>query len=101
MERRGPEREAALVDRIGGAQSAKRHSGTAFEKVSASKLRNMEKMIWGSIVSILGIISLVAAFWMVNTGDVAKHLSVVVAGGVLGTVAFFAGIWMMPNKSRS
>jgi uncharacterized membrane protein YozB (DUF420 family) len=61
----------------------------------------MEKMIWGSIVAVLGIISLVAAFVVINTGDVAKHLELVFAGGVLGTIAFFAGIWMMPaNKSR-
>ena len=60
----------------------------------------MEKMIWGSIVSVLGIISLVAAFVAVNTGDVAKHLEVAFAGGILGAIAFFTGIWMMPNKSR-
>jgi uncharacterized membrane protein YozB (DUF420 family) len=60
----------------------------------------MEKMIWGSIVSVLGIISLVAAFVVINTGDVGKHLELVFAGGVLGTIAFFTGIWMMPNKSR-
>jgi uncharacterized membrane protein YozB (DUF420 family) len=61
----------------------------------------MEKMIWGSIVSVLGIISLVTAIVLVNTGDVEKHIDAAFAGGVLGTIAFFAGIWMMPNKSRS
>jgi len=61
----------------------------------------MEKMIWGSIVAVLGIISLVAAFVVVNTGDVAKHLEVAFAGGILGTIAFFTGVWMIPaNKSR-
>jgi uncharacterized membrane protein YozB (DUF420 family) len=60
----------------------------------------MEKMIWGSIVSVLGIISLVAAFVAVNTGDVGRHLELVFAGGIFGTIAFFTGIWMMPNKSR-
>jgi uncharacterized membrane protein YozB (DUF420 family) len=61
----------------------------------------MEKKIWGRIVSVLGIISLVAAFVLVNTGDVARHLEVVFAGGILGATAFFTGIWMMPaNKSR-
>lgn len=74
--------------------------GTGFDKVIAVKLRNMEKMIWGSIVSVLGIIGLVAAVWLVNTGDVEKHLDAAIAGGVLGTIAFFVGIWMMPRKSR-
>jgi uncharacterized membrane protein YozB (DUF420 family) len=60
----------------------------------------MEKMIWGSIVSVLGFISLVAAVVVMNTGDVAKHLELACAGGVLGTIAFFTGIWMMPNKGR-
>ena len=60
----------------------------------------MEKMIWGTIVSVLGIMSLVAAFVAVNTGDVSRHLELALAGGILGTVAFFTGIWMMPNKSR-
>jgi uncharacterized membrane protein YozB (DUF420 family) len=60
----------------------------------------MEKMIWGSIVSVLGIISLVAAVVLMNTGDVAKHLELAWTGGILGTIAFFTGIWMMPNKSR-
>jgi uncharacterized membrane protein YozB (DUF420 family) len=60
----------------------------------------MEKMVWGRIVAVLGIISLVAAIVVVNTGDVAKHLALACAGGVLGTIAFFTGIWMIPNKSR-
>lgn len=60
----------------------------------------MEKMIWGTVVALLGFMSLIAAFVAVNTGDVSRHLEVSIAGGILGTVAFFAGIWMMPNKSR-
>jgi uncharacterized membrane protein YozB (DUF420 family) len=60
----------------------------------------MDKLIWGSIVAVLGIISLVAAFVVVNTGDAAKHLQAALAGGILGTIAFFTGIWMIPNKSR-
>jgi hypothetical protein len=51
-------------------------------------------------VSVLGIISLVTAIVLVNTGDVGKHIGVAFAGGVFGAIAFFAGIWMMPNKSR-
>lgn len=60
----------------------------------------MEKMIWGGVVAVLGLISLVASFVVVNTGDVAKHLELAFVGGVLGTIAFFAGIWLIPNKSR-
>jgi|HubBroStandDraft_1064217.scaffolds.fasta_scaffold537622_2 hypothetical protein len=60
----------------------------------------MDKTIRGGIVSVLGIISLVTAIVLVNTGDVGKHIGVAFAGGVFGAIAFFAGIWMMPNKSR-
>jgi hypothetical protein len=58
----------------------------------------MERKIWGRIVSILGIMSLIGAFVFLNLGDAAKHLEVVFAGGILGAVAFFTGIWMMPKK---
>lgn len=60
----------------------------------------MDKMIWGRIVAALGIISLVTAFVVVNTGDVARHIEGVFVAGILGTIAFFYGIWMIPNKSR-
>jgi hypothetical protein len=79
---------------------AKRGRGTAFDNNLVIILRFMDKMIWGCIVSVLGILGLVAAVWMMNTGDVAKNLAVACIGGVLGTVAFFAGIRMMPDKSR-
>jgi hypothetical protein len=72
----------------------------AFENEEVIKAENMDKTIRGGIVSVLGIISLVTAIVMVNTGDVAKHIDVAFASGVLGTIAFFAGIWMMPDKSR-
>jgi hypothetical protein len=83
--------------RAGAGQTVR---GMAFDNGLVIKLRFMEKMVWGCIVSILGIIGLVAAVWLMNTGDVAKNLEVACVGGVLGTIAFFAGIWMMPNKSR-
>jgi uncharacterized membrane protein YozB (DUF420 family) len=60
----------------------------------------MEKMIRGSIVSVLGFISLVTAIVLVNTGDVEKHIDLAFASGVLGTIAFFVGIWMIPSKSK-
>ena len=58
----------------------------------------MVPKFWGFIVSILGVLSLVAAVFYVNTG--VKHPEMLLAGGFLGAAAFFTGIWMMPNKSR-
>jgi hypothetical protein len=60
----------------------------------------MGTKIWGFVVSILGVLSLGAAVFYVNTGDGVKHLEMLLAGGILGAAAFFTGIWMMPNKSR-
>jgi hypothetical protein len=60
----------------------------------------MDKMIRGRVVAVLGILGLVASFVLMNSGDSAKHLGVAFAGGILGTIAFFAGIWMMPSNAR-
>lgn len=54
---------------------------------------------WGMIVSVLGVLGLVTSLVLVNV-DGSRHVERLFAGGILGTIAFFAGIWMMPNKSR-
>jgi len=53
----------------------------------------------GMIVSVLGVLSLIASVVLVNV-DGSRHIERLFAGGILGTIAFFAGIWMIPNKSR-
>lgn len=54
---------------------------------------------WGLIVAVLGVLSLIASVVMVNVNG-SRHIEMLFAGGILGAVAFFAGLWMMPNKSR-
>lgn len=54
---------------------------------------------WGMILSVLGVLSLIAAVVMVNV-DGNSHVEMLFAGGILGTIAFFTGLWMIPNKSR-
>lgn len=54
---------------------------------------------WGMILSALGVLSLIAAVVMVNV-DGNSHVEMLFAGGILGTIAFFAGLWMIPTKSR-
>jgi hypothetical protein len=58
----------------------------------------METKTWGMIVSILGVISLVAAVLFMNTADGMKHLVILCTGGILGAIAFFAGIRMIPRS---
>ena len=60
----------------------------------------MGTKFWGFILSIAGVLGLIAAVFYINTNDGVKHLEMLFAGGILGTAAFFTGIWMMPNKSR-
>jgi hypothetical protein len=53
---------------------------------------------WGMIVSVLGALGLIASVVMVNV-DGTRHLEILFAGGILGTIAFFTGIWMVPVKA--
>jgi hypothetical protein len=50
------------------------------------------------IVSVLGALGLIASVVMVNV-DGTRHLEILFAGGILGTIAFFTGIWMVPVKA--
>ena len=54
---------------------------------------------WGMIVSALGVLGLIASLVLVNI-EGTGHVGILFAGGILGTIAFFTGIWMIPNKSR-
>jgi hypothetical protein len=89
------------VGRIGAGDGRARRGGMVEWLLTGYviKQRTMDKTVRGGIVSILGMISLVAAFVAINTGDVARHLGVVCTGGILGALAFFTGIRMMPDKS--
>jgi hypothetical protein len=60
----------------------------------------MGTKFWGFILSIAGVLGLIAAVYYVNTNSGVNHLEMLFAGGILGAAAFFAGIWMMPTKSR-
>lgn len=53
----------------------------------------------GMIVSVLGVLGLIASVVIVNV-EGSRHIERLFAGGILGTIAFFAGIWMIPNKGR-
>ena len=73
--------------------------GTAFDSGMRIKRRIMMTKTWGMILSVLGVLSLIAAVVMVNV-DGNSHVEMLFAGGILGTIAFFTGLWMIPNKSR-
>jgi hypothetical protein len=60
----------------------------------------METKILGIILSILGIVSLILAVVYVNGADSSKHLNLLFTAGILGTVIFFAGLWLVPGQKE-
>ncbi|HEV9037022.1 MAG TPA: hypothetical protein VGQ51_10385 [Puia sp.] len=59
----------------------------------------MRRKIVGIILSILGIAGLVSAFIYMNGPDSSEHLAALLARGVLGAIAFFAGIWLVDHNA--
>jgi hypothetical protein len=66
---------------------------------SSIKRKIMRRKIVGIILSILGIANLVSAFIYMNGSDSADHLTSLFARGILGTIAFFAGIWLVDHSA--
>ena len=56
----------------------------------------METKYLGIIVSILGISGLVLALIFMNDAVTTAQFNSLFAGGVLGAIAFFAGLWIIP-----
>lgn len=59
----------------------------------------MRRKIVGIILSILGITGLISAFIYINGPDSSEHLGITLARGVLGAIAFFAGIWLVDHNT--
>ena len=59
----------------------------------------MRRKIVGIILSILGIAGLVSAFIYMNGPDSSDHLAALLTRGVVGAVAFFAGIWLVDQSA--
>lgn len=53
----------------------------------------------GIILSILGIVGLVAAFLILTGFESSDHVSVLLICGVLAAVVFFTGIRLLPDGS--
>ncbi len=54
----------------------------------------MQPKFMGIVLSILGIVGLIAALVCVNGPDINSHLTLLMVAGALGAIAFFAGIWL-------
>ena len=70
-----------------------------FLKSLTTKINVMEGKIVGIILSILGIASLVLALVAINgMGEGSQHVTTLLAAGIGGAAAFFAGIWLVDYK---
>jgi len=56
----------------------------------------METKYLGIILSILGISGLVLALIFMNDAVTPTQFNSLFAGGILGAIAFFAGLWLIP-----
>jgi hypothetical protein len=56
----------------------------------------METKFLGIILSILGISGLILSLIYMNDVATATHFNLLIACGVLGAIAFFAGIRLIP-----
>ena len=54
---------------------------------------------WGIIVSILGISGLILALIFMNDAVTTTQFNFLFAGGVLGAIAFFAGLRLIPDTN--
>ena len=59
----------------------------------------MRGKVVGIILSILGIAGLISAFIYLYGPGSSNHLAVLLAMGIIGAVAFFAGIWLVDYKT--
>jgi hypothetical protein len=54
----------------------------------------MQQKMMGTTLSILGIAGLVLSLFYVTGSDSNSHLALLMAAGIAGAAAFFAGIWL-------
>lgn len=57
----------------------------------------MEKKVLGIILATLGILGLMTALFFINATGSSNHVHLIVTGGILGSILFFTGIWLIPS----
>ena len=57
----------------------------------------MDTKLLGIIISTLGISGLVLALIFMNDAVTTTQFTSLFAGGILGAIAFFAGLWLIPK----
>jgi hypothetical protein len=61
----------------------------------------MKGKILGISLSVLGVAALIITLIGINGGVNTGQVNILLAGGIAGTIMFFAGIWLLPGRTLS
>jgi hypothetical protein len=59
----------------------------------------MKGKILGILLSVLGLGALIITLIGINGVVTTRQVNMLLAGGILGTILFFAGIWLLPGRT--
>jgi hypothetical protein len=69
------------------------------ELLGLIKLEVMKGKILGISLSVLGVVALIITLIGI-LGDVSpRQVNMLLAGGIVGTILFFMGIWLLPGRT--
>jgi hypothetical protein len=59
----------------------------------------MKGKILGILLSVLGLAALIVTLIGINGIVTTTQVNLLLAGGIVGTILFFTGIWLLPGRT--
>ena len=59
----------------------------------------MKGKILGILLSVLGVGALIITLIGINSDVTSRQVNLLLAGGIVGTILFFTGIWLLPGRT--
>jgi len=59
----------------------------------------MKGKILGILLSVLGVAALIITLIGINGVVTPRQVNMLLAGGIVGTILFFIGIWLLPGQT--
>jgi len=59
----------------------------------------MKGKIPGILLSVLGVAALIITLIGINGVATSRQVNMLLAGGIVGTILFFLGIWLLPGRT--
>jgi hypothetical protein len=59
----------------------------------------MKGKILGILLSVLGVAALIVTLIGINGVVTSTQVNMLLAGGIVGTILFFTGIWLLPGRA--